>query len=509
MRTEPHKGFFRSEYCIVAIHKFMSSEKFYITTSIAYTNANPHLGFALELIQADVVSRCCRLKGKEVLFLTGTDEHGMKIAQKATNEGKEPKEFVDKISEKFKQLKIALNLSNDDFIRTTDQIRHWPSVYKIWEILKNNGDIYKKKYKGLYCVGCEAFLVERDLVDGKCCYHQKAPEVIEEENYFFKLSKYQDKLKDILEKDKIKVFPVFKKNEMLSFIKEGLEDVSCSRASEKVSWGIPVPNDESQTIYVWFEAIINYLSALGFAENSEKFKKYWPVDLHCIGKDITRFHLLLWPAMLLSLGLELPKSVLIHGFINVDGEKMSKSLGNIICPFDLVDKYGIDPTRYFLLREISPTEDGDFTYEKFEGRYNGDLASGLGNLLARVVTLSNKIFNFQFSIFNEFSNPNFQTALSGAKLKYVEALENFKFNEALGAVWEVISFCDKYIDQEKPWENGNEKLKTKNEKVIRDLLFVLQEIADLLKPFMPQTADNILEQVKTGKSEPLFPRLNS
>ncbi len=481
------------------------NKKFYITTSIAYTNAPPHCGFALEIIQADVLARHHRLLNEDVLFLTGTDEHGSKIARVAKEAGKNPSEFTDEISAKFQKLKETLNLSNDDFIRTTDQERHWPSVEKVWQKLSENNDIYKKKYKGFYCVGCESFLAERELIDGKCPIHKKEPEVIEEENYFFKLSKYQDQIKNILAKNEIKIVPESRKNEMLGFIKEGLEDISCSRAKEKLQWGVPVPNDETQTVYVWFEALINYISALGYASDSEKFRKYWPADVHCIGKDISRFHLLLWPAMLLSLGLELPKAVLIHGFINVAGEKMSKSLGNIVCPFALVDKYGVDPVRYFLLREISSTEDGDFTYEKFEARYNSDLASGLGNLVARVITLESKLKSKIENLKSTSKILNLE--LEKIRGQYYLVLRNFKFNEALGAIWELISFCDKYIDEEKPWETGNEKLKIKNEKVIRDLLFALQEIADLLKPFLPQTAEKILEQLRSSKSTPLFPRL--
>ena len=490
----------------------MSSEKFYITTSIAYTNSLPHIGFALELIQADVAARYNRLLGKDVWFLTGTDEHGSKIARKAKEEGKAPQKFCDEISVKFKALKELLNLSFDDFIRTTDQKRHWPTVEAIWKILESKGDLEKRKYKGLYCVGCEAFVTQKDLLDGKCPLHNKEPEIVEEENYFFKLSNYQSQLKEILEKNEIKIFPEGRKNEMLNFIKEGLEDVSCSRDSKVLNWGVPVSGDESQTIYVWFEALINYLSALGYlTADDEKFRNYWPADIHFIGKDIARFHILLWPAMLLGLGLSLPKNIFIHGYITVDGQKMSKSIGNVINPFELIEKYAqkignkeaaIDAVRYFLLREISSMEDGDFTYEKFEERYNADLANGIGNLVARVVALTTKILNFKFLILNEFSNPNFKIEIEKTKEKYEAALRDFKFNEALGAVWGLISFCDKYVNDNKPWEGGEDA-----PQVISDLLLALQEIAELLKPFMPQTAEKILEQITTGKSTPLFPRI--
>jgi len=495
-------------------------KKFYITNSIAYTNAFPHIGFALETIQADVLARYHRILGEDVFFLTGTDEHGVKIAKAAREKDKNPKNFVDEISEKFKELKRILNLSNDDFIRTTDKKRHWPAVEKVWLKLKENGDIYKKKYKGLYCVGCEAFIKEKDLVNGKCPIHKKNLEVIEEENYFFKLSKYSKKIENIIEREEIKIIPESKKNEILSFIKQGVEDVSCSRLKENLKWGIEVPGDDTQTIYVWMEALVSYLSVLDYAENGDKLKKFWPADVHCVGKDIFRFHSLLWQAMLLSLKLELPKTIFVHGFITVGGEKMSKSLGNVIDPFELVKKYGTDSVRYFLLREISPTEDGDFTYEKFEKRYNADLAKGLGNLVARVLTMAEKInldSESQISRLAEDgplrsrdseasesrrADSKFKTILKDIWQKDKKALDKFKFNEALISIWELISFCDRYIERERPWET-----KESQKIVINNLLFALKEIASLLQPFLPETSEKILNQLENKKSEILFPRI--
>lgn len=480
------------------------AKKFYITTSIAYANAPPHIGFALELIQADVIARYRQFLSEDVFFLTGTDEYGTKIVKAAEKTGKEPKDFVDRISDKFKKLTGALDISNSDFIRTTDEIRHWPAVEKVWLKLKENGDIYKKKYKGLYCVGCEAFLQDKDLVDGKCPNHQKKPEVVEEENYFFKLSKYSKKIERIIEKDKIKIIPETRKNEILSFIRQGVEDISCSRLREKLEWGIPVPNDDTQTIYVWFEALINYISALGYAEKNNKFKKLWPADVHCIGKDILRFHSLLWPAMLLSLGLKLPKVILVHGYLTFNRQKMSKSLGNVINPFELIEKYGTDAVRYYLLREIPSTEDGDFTYEKFEGRYNSDLASGIGNLLARVRVMADGIG------FEENNLKIVKPKIKEARENYEKSLEEFKFNESLKAIWDLISFSDKYIEKEKPWEK-----KENSPKVLGNLLVVLDNIAELLRPFLPKTSEKIIKEIerdkKTGKfvnkkGKPLFPR---
>lgn len=486
----------------------MREKKFYITTSIAYTNNPPHLGFALEVIQADVMARYHRFLGEETFFLTGTDEHGRKVAQAAKEAKKSPKKFCDQISAKFRQLKSVLNLSNDDFIRTSDQKRHWPAVKKVWLKLKEKGDLYKKKYKGFYCLGCEAFITKKDLIEGKCKIHQRAPEIIEEENYFFRLSKYQKEIKKILEEGKIKLIPETRKNEMLEFLKEGLEDISFSRPRKDLKWGIPVPDDNTQTIYVWADALTNYLSAIGYFQETEKFKKFWPADVHCIGKDIQKFHCLIWPAMLLSLGLPLPKLIFVHGFITVAGQKMSKSLGNVIDPFELVKKYGTDAVRYFLLREIPPTEDGDFTYQKFEERYNADLAKGLGNLVARVITLAQKQKIKNGKIKMKIQNPKLNREIEKTRKRWKAALNEFKFNEALMAIWDLISFADGYIEKERPWELL--KLKIKNEKlkiIIDNLLFILENIAQMLQPFLPETSEKILKQLKTKKSEILFPRI--
>lgn len=482
------------------------AKKFYITTSIAYTNASPHLGYALELIQADVTARYNRFLGKDVFFLTGTDEHGAKIAKAAEKAGVSAKELTDRLSARFQKLTKVLDLSNDDFIRTTDQKRHWPVVKEIWSKLKENGDIYKKEYQGLYCVGCEAFITKKDLTDGKCTIHQKEPEKIEEENYFFRLSKYATAIEDSIKNEEIKIIPEGRKNEALGFLKQGLEDISFSRPRKDLKWGIPVPDDDSQTIYVWADALGNYLSAAGYGTSA--FKNYWPADIHFIGKDIQKFHYLIWPAMLLSLKLALPKKIVIHGFLTHAGQKMSKSLGNVVDPFELVEKYGADAVRYFLLREIPPAEDGDFTYEKFEGRYNSDLAKGSGNLVARVITMA-KNSNFQFPIPNKFSNSNFQTIVNKTKRNYKKTLEEFKFNETLISIWELISFCDKYIEKEKPWSFDPVQDKEKQKEVIGNLLLCLQEIAEMLKPFLPETSEKILEQLKTRKSKALFSRLTN
>jgi methionyl-tRNA synthetase len=485
-------------------------EKFYITTAIDYVNASPHIGHALEKIQSDVLARYHRISSEEVFFLTGTDENSLKNVQAAAEEGIPIKEFIERNTKRFYGLKKSLNLSFDDFIRTTEE-RHTKGVQKLWQDCKK--DIYKKAYRGLYCVGCEEFYKKKELINGLCPEHKTKPELVEEEDYFFRLSRYQDKLKQIIEKKELRIIPETRKNEILSFINSGLEDICISRSAERAKgWGIPVPGDSSQIIWVWFDALANYITALGYADNNAKFKKWWPADLHVIGKGINRFHSIYWPAILLSAGIELPKVIFVHGYLTVAGQKMSKSLGNVIDPFELVEKYGTEPVRYFLLREIPAAEDGDFTYEKFEARYNADLASGLGNLVARVLTVAEKIK--PQLIKGEFQNPELTEEINNVRKKYKKFLDEFKFNEALTSIWELISFCDKYIDKKRPWEE------TENQTaIIADLLYVIGNIAKMLQPFLPETSEKIFQQlgikpteekwhfeIKKGKS--LFPRLN-
>lgn len=496
------------------------NKKIYITTALPYVNSAPHIGFALEIIQADVLARYYRALGNEVFFLTGTDENGLKIAQAAERAGMAVADFAQKNAENFRALKEALNLSFDDFIRTTEQ-RHIKAVNKLWELCKK--DIYKKEYSGLYCVGCEQFYKEEELIEGYCPEHKTKPELIEEENYFFKLSKYQVQLKELIEKDILKIIPETRKNEALGFINKGLQDICISRSSLRAKdWGIPVPSDSDQNFWCWWDAVINYISGVGYGTDDKKFKNWWQDNknkIHIIGKGILIFHTIYWPAALLSAKIALPNKVFVHGYVTAQGQKMSKSLGNAIDPFDLVNKYGASAARYFLLREIAPTEDGDFTYEKFEARYNADLASGLGNLVARAIKLA-QIFNFQFSIFprptadavsgidNQFSNSNFQTIISETQEEYHKALEEFKFNEALSAIWGLIAFCDRYIEQEQPWSLDPVRDKEKLNEVIGGLLLTLKEIAQLLEPFLPQASKNILEQIKNLKSSPIFPRIS-
>jgi len=486
-------------------------KKYYLSTAIPYVNYSPHAGFALEIIQADVLARYHRLLGEEVFFLTGTDENSLKNVRAAEKEGIPIKELVDRNSKRFYELKNILNLSFDDFIRTTEE-RHIKGAQKLWQ--KCQKDIYKKKYRGLYCIGCEAFLKENELVNGLCPEHKTKPELIEEENYFFRLSKYQTELKKIIETDQVKIIPQTRKNEVLSFINQGLEDICVSRSAERAhNWGIDVPEDPSQKTWVWFDALSNYINALGYAKNSEKFQGFWQKNenkLHIIGKGVLRFHSVYWIAMILSAKLALPKTIFVHGYLTSGGQKMSKSLGNVVDPFELVEKYGADAVRYFLLREITPTEDGDFTYDKFEARYNSDLASGLGNLVARVITLGQGK-NFESGIMNE----EFKTEINKTWKDCKNSLEDFKFNEALISIWELMSFCDRYIEKEKAWEESDNQLS-----VINNLLFALTNIAQMLQLFLPRTSKKIFRQLgikssdkewhfKVKKEKSLFPRLTS
>ncbi|MGB2762445.1 MAG: methionine--tRNA ligase [Minisyncoccales bacterium] len=475
-------------------------KKFYVSTAIDYPSEKCHLGHALEKVQADVIARYKRFQGYDVHFSTGTDEHGLKIQRRAEKAGKNPQEFVDQMSRYFRDMNKILNISNDDFIRTTEK-RHIKIVQEIIKKIYKKGDIYKGKYKGLYCVDCETFYLPKDLKNGKCPIHKKPVEVIKEETYFFRTSKYQKQLQKHIKKNKKFIIPESKRNEILNRLKEPLQDLSISRKT--VKWGIPLPFDKKFSLFVWIDALCNYLTTISYSSN--KFKRFWPADIHVIGKDIVWHHTVIWNSLLSSLGLSLPKTIFIHGFITSEGQKMSKSLGNVVDPFVLVEKYGTDAVRYFLLREISPTEDGDFTYEKFEQRYNSDLASGLGNLLARVITLAEKQ-----KITNQ--DQKIKKEINKTWREYRKALDNFKFNEALKEIWKLISFCDRYIEKERPWEMENQKSKIKNQKVINNLLITLANISQMLQPFLPETSEKIIKNIrqlaeKTKKSKPLFPRI--
>lgn len=493
--------------------------KFYITTAILYTNGPVHVGFAMELIQTDVIARYHRLLGEDTFFLTGTDEHGSTVAKAAAKSHIEPQKFVDNLAKQTQDLTKLLNISNDDFIRTSDQKRHWPSAVKLWQLLDKQGDLYKKKYKGLYCVGHESFVKKGDLAGGLCPLHKTEPEEIEEENWFFKLSKYKKEIKKKVESDEIKIVPASRKAEILNVI-EDAEDISVSRPVSTLKWGIPVPGDAEQTVWVWLDALPNYLSALGYAHGDARFNRFWPADVHLVGKDILRFHALIWPAILLSAGLELPKSIYVHGFITVDGQKMSKTVGNIIDPFELIKKYGTDIVRYFLLREIPSGEDGDFSYKKLEDRYNGDLANGLGNLVQRTITLIDNNLDGELIYKPALIEKEVKNKIDDLFKEYIKNLNNFLLHEALGRTWDLIGYANKYLDEKSPWKaikyDEGEFLA-----IMNNAVFILYNIAWMLVPFLPETADKIfttlganrdaktLENYKfrVKKTGALFPRI--
>ncbi|MBZ9569312.1 methionine--tRNA ligase [Patescibacteria group bacterium] len=478
-------------------------KKFYVTTAIDYVNAPPHCGHALEKIQTDAIARYHRLLDEEVLFLTGTDENSLKNVQAAKKEGIPTKKLVDRNSKKFYELKKVLNLSFDDFIRTTEE-RHIKGAQKLWLACKK--DIYKKTYRGLYCIGCEEFYKESELEDGLCPEHKTKLELVEEENYFFRLSKHRDELEKIIKNDEIKVTPESRKNEILSFIKSGLEDICISRSAERAhGWGIDVPGDPTQKIWVWLEALSNYINGVEYATDEKKFKKWWPADLHVIGKGISRFHCIYWPAFLLSAKLPLPKKIFVHGYLTVGGQKMSKSLGNIVDPFELVEKYGTDSVRYFLLREIPSAEDGDFTYEKFEKRYNSDLAKGLGNLVARTLTMVEKYCDGKVPEIDKDpdSHPlRIDTKIHNWKKSWADVdkhVPNFQFNEALSSIWKFITEADRYIEENRPWDLAKEgKIKELNW-ILYGLLNAIHQIAWQIYIFIPETSVKIAKALKLEK----------
>lgn len=478
--------------------------KFYITTAIPYVNASPHIGFALEAVQTDVIARYYRLCGYDVKFASGTDENSLKNVQAAEKEGVSTQKLVDKYAKEFENLKKSLNLSWDIFNRTS-LFHHFKGAQKLWSLCKKE-DIYKKIYKGLYCVECELFYTPDELVDGKCPDHKVSPEEVEEENYFFKLTNYQEFLEDLIEKDTLKIIPETRKNEVLSFIKQGLEDFSISRSKGRAKgWGVPVPGDENQVMYVWFDALITYLTALGFGTD-EKFYEYWednPNRLHVIGKGIIRFHAIYWPAMLKSAGLPLPTSEFVHGYVTVEGEKISKSLGNTVDPVELVNKYGTDAVRYYLLREIPSYRDGDFSEERFKEVYNANLANGLGNLVARVAKLAEK---------NNVNTKSFRIPEKNELWNNVsDFLKSFHFNLALQLIWQEISKLDRFLDDEKPWEKSKSEANQTLEKLLTgsEATPSIIHITEALKPFLPETSEKILAQFsgKILSVPPLFPRL--
>jgi len=465
---------------------------YYVTTTIPYVNAEPHIGFALEIVQADCLARYHRLLGENVFHNFGADEHGQKIYQKAQEQKKDPQAYVDEYAAKFKNLKKALNLQYNTFIRTTD-LAHIKAAQEFWKLCDASGDIYKKSYKTKYCVGCELEKTDSELINGFCEYHPGKPlEIIEEENYFFRFSKYESQLLKLYKDNPNFVIPSHRQKEIETFVQSGLRDFSISRLKSKLPWGVPVPGDPDHVMYVWFDALINYISALGWPQDKTKFKKFWP-GIQTAGKDNLRQQSAIWQAMLFSAGLPNTKQIFIHGFISSGGERISKSLGNTVDPYDLVAKYGTDALRYFLLAKIHPFDDSDFTLKKFESAYTADLAHGLGNLVARVAKMAE----------TEPFETNTTHQLSPALTKH---LNNYRFDLALTTIWENISQSDKLINKEEVWQlKGQQKHTT-----LTTLINQIRQIAVDLQPFLPETSEKILRQFQepTIKSaEPLFPRL--
>lgn len=477
----------------------------YITTAIPYVNGVPHIGHALDYTLADIWSRYQKQNGKTVRFQAGTDEHGNKIAVKAAESNMDPQSYVDSMYGNFQQLIGALNVEYTDFIRTTDG-HHKGAVQYIWQQLEPY--IYKGSYEGWYCQGCESFVTDKEAADnnGICPDHQRPYERLSEENYYFKASAFSDKIREAIETNKLRIVPEFRKREFLDLMKDGLKDVSISRPRKNLSWGVSVPGDDSQVMYVWLDALSNYITVLGYPDH-EEWKEFWPADVQVVGKDILRFHAGIWPAMLLGLNLPLPKTLLVHGFVNVGGAKMSKSLGNGVSPMDVIQNYGTDAFRYYFSRHIPTQEDGDFTWEKFETAYNSELGNDLGNLVQRVAAM---ITRYQAGVTGDASQAEHDMG------PYRNAMKDFEFNRALDEVWMTVRSLNQYLENVKPWEiaKNREKDTEASEHLAEVLSYsasTLIQVADLLTPFMPGTAEAIHKIFDSGvipaELPPLFPKI--
>ena len=502
------------------------SSNYYITTPIYYVNDVPHIGHAYTTLACDVIARFKRLDGFNVFFLTGTDEHGQKVELAAKNKGVAPKEFVDEVSQNFRSLLKCMNFSNDDFIRTTEK-RHLNSCEKIWKKLLENGSIYLDKYSGWYSVRDEAFYSETEIVDGTA--PSGAPvEWVEEPSYFFNLSKWEDKLLKFYEENNNFILPNSRRNEVISFVKGGLKDLSVSRTS--FSWGVKVPNDDDHIMYVWLDALTNYLSACNYSSsNNDALSKFWPADIHMVGKDIVRFHAVYWPAFLMAAELPLPKKIFAHGWWTNEGNKISKSLGNVIDPFDLVDKYGVDQIRYFLMREVPFGNDGDFSNSQLINRINSDLANSYGNLFQRVTSMIFKNCNEVIPIRpNDFQDEDLKliNSIRNSLQNYRSLMDEQKFDQFLKNIWLVISDANKYVDNQAPWslkKNDFQRMKV----VLYTLIETIRQISIMLQPFIPNTSKSILDHIqiplvqrdiksielffdggiKISTPKPLFPRV--
>ncbi len=502
------------------------SKSFYVTTPIYYINSDPHIGSAYTTIVADVVARYKRMRGYDTFFLTGTDEHGQHVLRAAQKAGKAPKDFADELAQRFVKLWKELGITNDAFIRTTDDY-HIKTVQDFFQIMYDKGDIYLGKYEGWYCVNCETFWTEKDLGDDKVCPTcHRALEHIEEENYFFRLSKYTEPLLKHFKEHPDFVEPYFRRNEMLKILESGLEDVSVSRTS--FDWGVPIPFDPKHVVYVWFDALINYISAIGYGRDEKMFRRYWPADVHFIGKEINRFHSLIWPAMLMSVGLPLPKKIFAHGWLTVNGEKISKSKGNAVDPRILMKAYGIDALKYYLLRDIQFGHDGDFSEDNLITRINADLANDLGNLVHRTLAMISQNFSALPEVRESGEHDNeLETLTEKTIFEYFEFMDKFKFTQALESVWTLIRFANKYIDLTEPWILAREGKKERLATVLYNLSDVIRNVAIMISPILANTSSQIFERFgQSGKMEdlawhktvpgtniktgnPLFPRIDT
>lgn len=479
--------------------------KFYITTAIPYVNSDPHIGHALEFIQTDCIKRFHETKKEATFLTTGSDDNSLKNVRSAEKEGITPAELCERNAEKFKELAKSLNVVYDVFLKSSASKEHKKGVKKLWNLSNKKGDIYQKKYKGLYCVGCEAFYKPKKLVRGKCPEHKVKPETVSEKNYFFRLKKYQKQLYKLIESDELKIYPVKRKNEALSFIKQGLEDFSISRSKERAhSWGIPVPGDKDQIIYVWYDALSVYITAIGYGSDQKKFKKLWPADIHVIGKGILRFHAVYWPAMLLSAGLPLPKSIFVHGYINFEGQKMSKSLGNVINPFEMIEKYGTEALRYYMLREIPTFEDGNFAQKRLIEVFNNELVANIGNFINRTLRFIDRYTDGIVPEKGDLteSDKRMIDIMEEAVKEIGNDLDNLKLKNGINKILALSAEGNKYFQEERPWES----MKTGSKRVYTVLYIcanLCEKIGTLLYPYLPESSNKILSQlnVKRGKGK--------